>query len=364
MRFEAKGLVELTKTMCLRAGSEEAEAALVARHLVDANLMGHDSHGIGMLPIYVEELLDGRLAPGRHVTVVRDKGPFLVLDGNRGYGQVIGGEAMALGIAKAREHGLAVVALRNTHHLGRIGAWGEMCLEHGLISIHYVNVIGHRALVAPFGGSDSRFTTNPYCTAIPATDKTPPLVLDMATSRVAHGKVRVAHNAGLEVADGTLIDADGNPTRDPGVMFREPSGSMLAMGEHKGYGLALVCEILAGALTGGGTCLPEREHIATIINNMLSVIIDPAALTEVAEFQREVDAITAHVKASPPASGVEEVMVPGDPERKARAEREARGVPLSDGSWAEIVGAAEKLGIERAEVEAIAGVRGQGRATA
>ena len=357
MRVAAERLVELVIRVFLGTGSDETEAALVARQLVDANLMGHDSHGVALVTVYVDSALDGRLVPGRHVTVVRDSGPFLVLDGNRGYGQVIGGEAMELGIAKAREHGVAVVALRNTHHLGRIGAWGEMCLAQGLISIHYVNVNGHRPMVAPFGGSDSRFTTNPYCTAIPATDKNPPIVLDMATARVAHGKVRVAHNAGREVADGTLIDAQGNGTRDPGVMFREPRGSMLAMGEHKGYGLAFSCEILAGALTGGGTCLPEREHIDTILNNMLTLIIDPARLTDVAAFASEVDAITAHVKASPPAPGVEEVMVAGDPERKARVERAAEGVPMDPGTWQGLIEAAAKAGLERPEVETIVGVQ-------
>lgn len=353
MLVAADKLTELTTQICRKAGSEPREAGLVGQNLVEANLKGHDSHGVGMMPTYIDSIERGRLQLNQHPTVLSDNGPILVIDGNQGYGQVIGRETMELGIERARNQGLALIALRNSHHLGRIGAWGEQCAEAGLVSIHYVNVHGHRPLVAPFGGSDPRFTTNPYCTALPATPENPMFVLDMATSTVAMGKVRVAYNKGVEMPEGALVDSEGRPTRDPAVMYEAPTGALQPFGLHKGYGLAMVSELLAGALTGGGTCLPEREGREIIVNNMLSILIDPAATADAAFFAREVDAMTAHVKASPPAPGVDAVMVAGDPERKSAAERAANGVPIDDTTWQQIVETAGKVGIAAADVDAM-----------
>ena len=354
MLISADNLTDITRSICLKAGSEAAEADKVARNLVEANLAGHDSHGVGMVPTYIDSIERGRLQPNQHASVISDNGAILVVDGNRGYGQVIGEETMNLGIERAKNQGMALIALRNSHHLGRIGAWGEQCAAAGLVSIHYVNVMGHRPLVTPFGGSDARFTTNPYCTALPATDGNPPVILDMATSKVAMGKIRVAYNKGVDAPEGALIDPDGNPTLDPGVMFQETRGALRSVGEHKGYGLAFICELLAGALTGGGTCLPEREAEEIIVNNMLSILIDPTATGNAEGYAREIDAMTAHVKASPPAPGVEAVMVPGDPERKSRAERGANGIPVDDRTWEEIVETAGKVGIAADDVNAAA----------
>ncbi len=354
MLVQADNVEALIRTICQAAGSDEREADMVARNLTRANLTGHDSHGVGMIPAYVPAVLQGDLALGQHVSVVSENGPIVVLDGNMAYGQVTGHEAMELGLARVAKHGVAVVALRNTYHLGRIGAWGEMCADAGCVSIHYVNAHGHRPLVAPFGGTDARYTTNPYCTAFPATDDTPQMILDMATSRIAMGKVRVAFNQGVEVPDGALIGPNGAPTRDPGVMFREPYGAMLSAGLHKGYGLALVCELLAGALTGGGTFLPSRVAGNIFVNNMLTVIIDPAAVGDAAAFGREIDELVAHVKRSPPGEGVDQVMVPGDPERKSSAERGANGIPIDDQTWQELVETAATVGISAAEMDRLA----------
>ena len=354
---QADKLTELTKLICMRAGSEEAEAQMVADRLVEANLAGHDSHGVGMMPAYISAVVEGRLNVGQHAEVVVDKGCFLLVDGNAGYGQVIAQETTEMGIAKAREHGVAVVGLRNSHHIGRIGAWGEMCADAGFVSIHYVNSTSYHALVAPFGGSDPRYTTNPYCTAIPATKDHPRLILDMATSNIAMGKVRVAHNKGVSVPDGSLIDEKGNPTNDPGVMFRgdgEPTGALLSVGAHKGYGLALICDILAGGVTGGGTFLPERLERGTIINNMLMIILDPDIFDASDFFGQDLNAFTDWVKASPPAPGVEAVMVPGDPERKRRDERLAKGIPIDATTWRELLDTAQMAGMNRVEIEAFA----------
>ncbi len=337
-----------------RGGSTGDEPRLVADHLVGANLAGHDSHGVGMLPRYVQNLKEGKLVANQHAELVSDLGAIVVVDGHRGYGQVVAGEATEIAIARARDHGVAVLALRNAHHIGRVGAWGEMCAAAGLVSMHYVNAIGHVPLVAPFRGSDPRFATNPYCCALPAAGGRPPLLLDMATSKIAMGKVRIAMNKGEQVAPETLIDAEGRPTTDPKVMFEEPQGALLPIGAHKGYGLALVCELLAGALTGGGTGRPEYPRDGRIINNMLAVLIDPARLVDRAVFEDEMKAMLDYVTASPPADAEAPVLIPGDPERASRAEREANGIPVDDITWAEILEAAESLGIARDETERLA----------
>ena len=221
--------------------------------------------------------------------------------------------------------------------------------------MHHVNVHGHDGLVAPFRGTDSRFTTNPYCAVLPGTANNPPTVLDFATSIVAGGKVRVAKNKGEQMPEGYLIDGHGKPTTDPNALFAEPKGAIQAMGGHKGYGLSVINELFGGVLTGGGTCRPENKHEDdTILNGMLSVIIDPMRLVTKAFFDSETDATLAHVKASPPANPAEPVLIPGDPERATKADREANGVPVDDETWAEMVGAAKNVGISATEIEAIA----------
>lgn len=347
MLIRAERLTAIVQAMCERAGSSAEEAAAVAENLVAANLMGHDSHGVGLIPRYIAHALDGRLAVGARPSVLSDSGPFLLLDGNMGYGQTVGAEAMELAIAKAREGGLAVVGLRNVHHLGRIGAWAEMGAGAGFVSLHFVCAHGHEPLVAPFGGYDARYSTNPFCCALPATPENPMLVLDMATSRLAQGKVRVAHMKGVPVPEGALVGPDGEPTTDAGVMFAEPMGAMLSFGEHKGYGLALLCEALAGALTGGGTARPEQHEQDTIRNHMLTILIDPAGFRQEIPFAAEIDRLTTWVKSSRRRAGVEEIMVPGDPERKSMAERQANGIPIDDNTWAAIVDCALSLGLNR-----------------
>lgn len=326
------------------AGSDEAEARAIADHLVEANLAGHDSHGVGMVPHYIENVRAGLLKPNTHAAVVVDSGAILVIDGQSGYGQVVAGEAMDLGIERAREQGVALVALRNSHHIGRVGAWGEMCAGAGFVSMHYVNAHGHEPIVAPFRGAEARFATNPYCCALPAMGNRPMTVLDMATSKVALGKIRVALNKGEAVAPDTLIDRDGQATTDPAVMYDTPRGALLPIGEHKGYGLALMCELLGGALTGGGTSHPRHARSTNIINNMLSVIIDPAKVAGEGVFAATAEEMMDYVTDVRPTDPDLPVLVPGDPERASRAERRAIGVPVDETTWSQIVEVAESLG--------------------
>lgn len=344
--------------ICAAGGSEEREARIVADNLVDANMAGHDSHGVGMIPTYITNLLNGGVTLNAHAEIVVDNGAIVVIDGKSGYGQVIGQEAMAIGIERAQQFGAAVVGLRNAHHIGRIGQWGEQCAAQGLVSTHHVNVIGHKGSVAPFRGSDARYITNPYCAVMPATQNNPATVLDFATSFVAMGKIRVARNKGEPAPEGALIGSDGKPSRDPNIMYADPpAGALNPFGEHKGYGLALLNEILPSAMTGTVGCRPEtRFDPPKTINNMLSVIIDPMKLVSRSRYDSEVDATLAHVKASPPADPEKPVLAPGDPERISTAKRAAEGVPVDDETWREITAAATSVGMTSEDLNRIAGI--------
>ena len=335
-------------------GSSEAEVEAVAHNLIEANLTGHDSHGVGMLPRYTEAFLQGGLKPGAHVSTLMDGGAMLRLDGNAGFGQVIGREAMALGIERAQAGGSCIVALGNSHHLGRIGAWAEQCAAAGLVSLHFVNVIS-RAIVAPHGGGDARFGTNPFCAGVPLPGR-PPVILDFATSMIAQGKTRVAHNKGELVAPGCLIDDHGQATTDPRYTVVPPFGALLTFGEHKGYGLALMCELLGGALAAGMTQRTDDASQRRVLNGMFSVLLDPARLAEPKQFETEALAFIEWVKASPPRDGLAPVSIAGDPERAWRARRTAEGVPVDATTWQEILAAGTQLGVDAAKVNAAAGL--------
>lgn len=334
-------------------GSSADEVEAVVSNLVEANLTGHDSHGIGMLPRYADAYLEGGLKPNAHVSTLVDGGTLLRLDGNAGFGQVIGKEAMALAIGRARSHGNCIVALGNSHHLGRIGAWAEQCAAAGLVSVHFVNVVS-RAIVAPHGGADARFGTNPFCVGVPLAGR-PPVLLDFATSMIAQGKTRVAHNKGELVAEGCLIDDQGQATQDPRYAVVPPLGALLTFGAHKGYGMALMCELLGGALAAGMT---QRDHAADkrrVLNGMFSVVLDPAALGDKGAFEAEALKFLEWVQASPQREGYGPVQVAGDAERAAKARRSAEGVPVDATTWQEILAAADKLGIGAAAVRDAAG---------
>jgi uncharacterized oxidoreductase len=297
----------------------------------------------------------GELRVNAQAQVVVDDGPMLTLDGQTGYGQVIGLQAMEMGIAKAREHGVCVMTIRRSFHLCRIGAWGEHCARAGMVSMHHVNLVGRHGLVAPFGGSDARYSTNPYCCVLPATENNPITALDFATSVVAQGKIRVARNKGEQMAEGMLLDAQGQPTTDPNATFE--GGALRPFGRHKGYGMALINELLAGVLSGGGTCRPETDREQdSILNNMLSVIIDPQRLVSGEFYASEVDATIKHVKASPPMQAGKPVQIPGDPERATHIARGNDGIPVDEETWREMVGTAALVGIDATAVETLAGL--------
>jgi hydroxycarboxylate dehydrogenase B len=351
--MDAARLHAFVRALWEHAGSEPTEARLVADHLVQASLSGHDSHGIGMIPRYLRSLREGELQLNGHARVARDAGAVLTIDGGRGFGQVVAYEAMQLGIARAQQLGVCAVGLRDAHHIGRIGHWAEQCAQAGLVSFHFVNVAGD-PLVAPFGGIDARIGTNPFCAAFPRTGQ-PPLVLDFATSRIAYGKTRVAYNKGHQVPPDSLIDHAGQPSNEPRVMHEEPRGCLLPFGGHKGYGLGALCEIFAGALSGGFTTHADTlMKNSAIINCMLSVIINPQAF-DAPSTEVEADAFIAWVKASRLAAGVDAILMPGEPELALRAERTAHGTPVDIATWRQIADAAREVGMPAAQIAEMAG---------
>jgi len=338
------------------AGCARDEAGRIAFHLVSANLTGHDSHGVIRVPRYVLWLRDGSVHAGQTLTVVAESATHAVVDGNFGFGQTIGPLAVDLGIAKARAAGLSVIALRHSGHIGRIGDWAERAAAAGLVSLHFVNV-ARGELVAPFGGVDRRFSTNPMCIGAPLPDGDP-LILDFATSMVAEGKVLVASNGGKPVPPGSLIEPDGTLSADPRTLYGEiegthvrdsanGAGALRAFGDHKGSGIAFMCEILAGCLTGGPTSGPiPGGRRGQISNGMLSFYLDPGhfAATDFAERARE---YAAYVRASRPATPGGEVWVPGDAESRMRKKRTREGVPLQMATWEAICATAKALEIEQ-----------------
>ena len=352
MVFGKDGLARAIEEIVRAGGSDEREARMVATNLVSANLLGHDSHGIGMIPRYVDARLEGGLSVNQHPRVKLDTGPLLALDGGQGYGQVIGHEATAMAIERARQHGLCIMALGRSHHLGRIGQWGEQAVAQGLVAIKFVNVIS-RAIVAPYGGADARFGTNPVCIAIPIPGEAP-FVLDMATSAVAQGKIRVAHNKGDKVSPDWLIDHRGNPTADPRYGVIDPLGALRTFGLHKGYGLALVCELLGGALTGGGTWHSDDKSKRRVWNGMLSILIDPARIDADGVFGRETTAFLQFLRKSPVAPGFDKVRIAGEPERETRARREREGISVDGTTWDEILAAGAKLKVGKEKIQQLA----------
>lgn len=350
--FAAGALVRAIKAVIAAGGSSDLEAAQVASSLVESNLRGHDSHGIGMVPRYVQAILDGGLRANQHARTTLDAGSLLGIEGNRGYGQMIGDEAMRLAIARARENGTCVMMLANSHHLGRIGQFAEMATTAGLVSLHFVNVLS-RPIVGPWGGADARFGTNPCSIGIPLPGE-PPFILDFATSAVAQGKLRVAHNKGEAVKPGLLIDNEGRPTTNPTFAVDPPLGAMMPFGEHKGYGLAIACELLAGALTGGGTENGVPRGDKRVVNGMLTILIDPSRTGTADVFARESRSFLDWLRQSPVAPGFDRVGIAGDPERESRERRRATGIPVDETTWSDIGAAAEKLGLARSVVDELA----------
>lgn len=351
MKIQHDELISLTEKIFIEAGCERDEALRVGKRLVEANLVGHDSHGVIRIPSYIEWLRDGKVLANQSIQVVTENDTIAVVDGQFGLGQSVGEEAIRLGIKKAARQGVSVIALRNAGHLGRIGDWAEMAAEDGMLSLHFVNTSGAGMLVAPFGGIDRRLSANPFTAGVP-TGNGAPIILDMSACTVAEGKVRVALNQGKMVSEGCLIDSEGNPTNDPHQFYGDPPGAILPIAGHKGYGLSLIIEMLAGALTGSSCTNPD--HAWRVANGMLSIIIDRKFFGSANEFFPEVERFVTFVKSSRTVSEGGDILMPGELEQRTKARRREHGIELDDVTWNQISTTCKSLNIDHgfAETEA------------
>ena len=326
MIFQADILIDLTRRIFKAIGSNEAEAEVVAQRLVNSNLSGHDSHGVIRIPTYIKWIQEEKTLLNQTIGIETDNGSLVVVDGKFGLGQSIGQQAMQLGIERAALHGVAVIALKDSAHLGRIGDWPEMCTDAGMISVHFVNTSGMGNLVAPYGAVERRLSANPFAVGVP-THGDFPLILDMSACTIAEGKIRVALHAGEQVPDGCLIDHEGNPTTDPKTFYGPPAGSILPIAAHKGSALSMIIEMMAGALTGGSCTNPERADRLT--NGMLSIIMDRSKLQSEDYFFNEVQRYSDYVRSAKLIDENSQILLPGEIEHNTRAKRRVEGIQLS-----------------------------------
>lgn len=354
---KADKLSAFVRDIFIAAGCSPAEGERIGRYLVIANLTGHDSHGVQRVPRYVQWKDEGHFVADQTVAVLSESPVLAVVDGRHGFGQTVAPQAVEIGIRKCKAMGLSAIALRNAGHIGRVGDWAEMAAAEGLVSVHFVNAAGS-SLVAPYGGVDRRFSTAPYCVGVPLPGRDP-VVLDFATSIVAEGKVLNASFGGKKIPADALVAPDGKMSGDPHVLYgdysasglrdyRKGEGAIRAFGDHKGSGLALMCELLGGSLTGTGATEEGRRFA----NGMLSFYVDPAKLDPSGFFPPDAAKYLAHVKSSRPVVKGGEVLVPGEPEARMRAERLKNGVPLPDDTWAAIVATARKVGLDEKRITA------------
>ena len=342
----AEPLEKFATALLIAGGMQDDEARQVARSLVGANLRGHDSHGVMRIPGYLEQIKKGEVISGAALTICKETASTVVADGNWGLGQRQAARLMERLIEKATTAGVGIGTLIHSSHIGRLGEYCEQAADHGLVSMLMVNTHGYARRVAPPGGKAPRLGTNPIAFGVPHGKET--MVLDFGTSVVAEGKVRVKKLAGENVPEGWLLDCEGQPTHDPATLYGQPPGTILPMGGsqgYKGFGLALMIEVFAGALSGG-VCIRETP-VNPSGNCVFMMAIDPDHLGGGEHFAREVTALAEFVRDCPRIPGVDEILLPGDPERRTLAERQQQGIPFDDGNWGQLTTLGESLGIVR-----------------
>lgn len=351
--FSFETLYQVTLQAVSALGSPPDEAAVVADAIARANVAGHDSHGIIRLEQYAAMVRSGDLIPGGPTTVVREAPCTALLDGGWNFGQVVARRAVDLAMRKAREYGTGTVSVRNSNHLGRLGEYTLLAARDGMICFGTVNNHGRGNLVAPFGGRDGRLATNPLSFACPGPER--PILVDITTSVVAEGKVRIKRNAGERVPEGWLLDNQGNPSTDPADLYTNPRGALLPFGGivgHKGYALAIMVDILSGALSGAGCSYSSTCRLG---NAMFFTVVDIEKFVSMEEFLAQVEILERHVKASPPAPGFGEILMPGEPELRAEEQRLREGIFIDDETWRQFVECARGLGVDAGAAQPIAG---------
>ena len=340
-RYGAEELRQVALGTLLAVGTHPEGAAQVAESLIDGNLTGHDSHGVIRLPLYIGDARSGHVKAASRPEVVRRKGATATIDAGIGYGQPGMWLATETAIEIVREIGVATTAVQHSYHIGRVAPYVEAIARAGFIGIALANCA---PAVAPFGGRGRVFGTNPIAWAVPRANGQEPLSHDIATAAIAEGKLKVARAKGVPVAPGLIVDRDGNPSTDPTDFY--DGGSILAFGGHKGSGISLLAQILGRGLAGMD---PSSYNGPRGVNGPVVIAIDPECFAPIDQFTADVEAQCAALLASPVAAGFDEVLLPGEPERRARIERERDGIPVADPTVAELEALCAEAGISMPE---------------
>jgi LDH2 family malate/lactate/ureidoglycolate dehydrogenase len=335
--FRPEALHDTATRIFRAAGAAPEPTAVLVDHLIDANLAGHDSHGVQVIPWYVSDVRAGRLQPNARPEILRQTPVSALVDGRFTFGQVSTRFGTEVAIRKARESGVAVVGVVRCHHIGRLGTYPTLAAKQGVVMMVTTGDLGDAT--APFGGRKPVFGTNPFSFGFPASDH-PDLLVDFATSTIAIGKVTVARAKHEPVPPGCLLDKDGHPTTDPNAMF--DGGMLLPFGGHKGSALATLSVLLSQVL------LPSSDYPGLggwLQSGTFLLAIDAGLFRDPFVVRGETDRVLARINAIPPALGFGEVLVPGEPEVRTAERRRQEGIPIPEETWAQIVAAAEGLGL-------------------
>ncbi len=331
----------LARRILLAAGALDNEASAVAHSLVESDLRGHESHGVLRLPSYVEKLHCGDVRPGAVLEVAKQSPTAIVCEGNWGFGQVQMHRLLLKALDQAKAQGMVVATLRHVTHVGRLGEYSEIAAEAEMVSIIMANAHSSPR-VAPPGAKAARIGTNPLALGVPTPNG--PLILDFGTAAVAEGKIRQRKLTRQLCPDGWLVDNQGNPTNDPAALYTDPPGAILPFGgeqAYKGFGLAMMIEMFAGALSGGD-CICETPT-APLGNCVFLLLINPQSLCGTWQLRQATDAFVRYIKSSPQSNGTQEVLLPGDPERRTRETRIRTGIPIDEAAWAALLALEHRL---------------------
>lgn len=340
-KFSHTTLREFGASLFQAANIPSDQARFLSDHLVESNLMGHDSHGVIAIPYYIECVLNGDMRPVKEHDIVREAPSLLVINAHRGIGVIMAHQAMQLAVERAKTHTFGAVGVHGSSHIGRLGAFPPIAAAEDCIGILVLN--GEGNTTAPFGGTDVRLPPNPIAMSVPTLDG-PPLTLDMTTSMVAVGKVEIAHARNKPVPEGWVIDQYGNPTTNPSLLMNG-IGAMLPLGGslgHKGYGLAMMVDALAGGLTWAGCSSAEPTRGG---NGFFALAIKVDSFIDAAQFKKEIRILTDWVKASPKMPGVDRIYVPGEIEAETRERRLAEGIFIEDSTWNELLKVAVQMNV-------------------
>lgn len=334
---QAPVLHRLARELLCAVGTASEAAQIVADSLVNANLAGHDSHGVLRLPAYLDGARQGHVVPNAVPTLLSESGATAIVDALHGWGQPAMWLATRAAIGRAREHGLGAAVVHRCYHIGRVAPYVESIAEEGMIGQAMANAA---PAVAPFGGRARVMGTNPMAWAVPRAENAPPICLDVATAGIAEGKLRVARARGFPVPAGNVVDRDGRPTTEPGDFYA--GGALLPFGGHKGSGFSLLAQFVGRGLA---QLDPSVYDGPRGVNGPFILAIDIARFTGLDRFREQAEAQCAAVTDCLPAEGVDAVLLPGQPEIAMRVIRERDGVPIADSTWQELQSLAREYGV-------------------